>query len=214
MIRIEIVQRILDLLLLPLFGVNVSGSSMVGIQSAPSITPTAPAERLVGIAYTTWFQSAEWLNVWGTPELGYYRSDDRKVIRQHAGWLADAGVDFIWLDWSNNVNYFPGESTPRGGFEMIENSTRVIFEEYANLQHRPKISIFLGVTGAPEAVKDGRLQGKADQLYADFVANTKFRPLMQEYLGKPLLVVEPSKEHGHFYLHLLKEQAALFKAGH
>lgn len=184
-------KRILLLmtLLLTLFRAHVFCAGEAGVPSLPLITPTPPAERLVGMAYTTWFQSADWHNVWGTPDLGFYRSDDRAVIRQHAEWLAEAGVDFIWIDWSNDVNYFPGNSRPRGDFDMIESSTRVIFEEYANLERRPKISIFLGVTGAPEAVKDGRLQKKADQIYTDFVANPKFRPLMQEYLGRPLLVV-------------------------
>jgi hypothetical protein len=151
--------------------------------------PTPPRERLVGLAYSTWFTSTNWTEVWGTPELDRYRSDDRSVIRKHARWIADAGVDFIWIDWSNDVNYFPGESVANGTRDMIERSTQVIFEEYAKLKRRPKISIFLGVSGAPEAVKDGRLQRKADQLHQWFVTQPRFRPLLQDYLGKPLLVV-------------------------
>jgi hypothetical protein len=120
--------------------------------------------------------------------LGFYKSDDRGVIRQHAEWLADAGVDFIWIDWSNNVSYTPGE-TPDPTFDMIEGSVKVIFEEYAKLPKRPKISIFAGVTGAPEAATDGRLQKKADQIYRDYVANPVYRPLLQDHEGKPLLVV-------------------------
>jgi hypothetical protein len=36
------------------------------------------------------------------PLLGYYRSTDPWVIRRHAQWLSDAGVDFIALDLSNS----------------------------------------------------------------------------------------------------------------
>jgi protein tyrosine phosphatase (PTP) superfamily phosphohydrolase (DUF442 family) len=152
------------------------------------LKPVPPEERLVGMAYTTWHHQIPWHDVWGEPELGYYRSDDRAVIRQHAEWLADAGVDFIWIDWSNNVNYTPGEG-PNPVFDMIEGSVKVLFEEYAQLAKHPKISIFLGVTGAPEAATDGRLQKKADQVYRDYVSNPVYRPLLQDYLGKPLLVV-------------------------
>ena len=150
--------------------------------------PVPPSERLVGIAYTTWHHRLPWQDVWGEPELGFYRSDDRAVIRQHAEWLADAGVDFIWIDWSNNVDYTPGE-TPNPVFDMIEGSVKVLFDEYAKLSEHPKISIFLGVTGAPEAATDGRLQKKADQVYRDYVSNPVYRPLLQDHLGKPLLVV-------------------------
>ena len=151
--------------------------------------PVPPAERLVGVAYTTWHRSAQWENVWGTPELGYYVSDDRPVIRQHGEWLADAGVDFVWIDWSNDLDYVPGVTQGRPDFEMIEGATRAIFEEYAKVERHPRISIFIGCPGAPEAVRDGRLTRKASQVYEEFVANPTFRPLVQDYLGKPLLVV-------------------------
>ena len=153
------------------------------------LKPVPPRERLVGIAYTNWHKEGPWQDVWGKPELGYYSSLDRGVIRQHAEWLHAAGVDFVWIDWSNNVDYVPG-TRPDSAWERIEASTAIMFDEFVKIgERRPKISIFIGVTGAPEAVKDGRLQRKADQVYDMYVANPKYRPLVQDYLGKPLLVI-------------------------
>lgn len=151
--------------------------------------PVPPSERLVGIAYSTWHTSTRWKNVWGTPELGDYISDSRAVIRRHAQWLADAGVDFIWIDWSNDIDFVPQGRRVPGVFDMIEGSTTAIFDEYSRLPKHPKISIFVGVTGAPEAVYDGRLQRKADQIFRDYVNNPRYRPLLQDYLSKPLLVI-------------------------
>ncbi len=151
-------------------------------------------EPLVGIAYTTWHRPVTWSNVWGTPQLGQYNANDIGVIRQHAEWIAGAGVDFIWIDWSNNVNYDPETMhDSRPDFAMIEDSTSLIFEEYAKLgeegKAHPRVSIFLGAPGEPEAISDGRLQAKIDQVYEAYVADARYRPLLQDYLGKPLLVI-------------------------
>jgi len=153
------------------------------------LPPVPPKQRLVGIAYTNWHSSTDWKNTWGTPELGCYTSTDREVIRQHAQWLYDAGVDFVWVDWSNNVTYIPGQGDETSAHALIERSTHMMFEEYSKMKHSPKISIFIGVTGAPESAQDGRLQRKADQLYRMYVSDPKYRKLLQDYLGKPLLVV-------------------------
>ncbi len=170
-----------------------------GVSAAVAQTaypPTPPPERLVGIAYSTWHQNTHWgdgKNTWGTPLLGDYASDDRKVIRRHAQWLADAGVDFVWEDWSNDIDYHYDPTRKRPDFDMIEGATFTLFDEFARMraagQKTPEISIFAGVTGAPEAAADGRLQRKADQIWDQFVANPVYRPLVQMYLGKPLLVV-------------------------
>ena len=158
--------------------------------------PTPPSERLVGIAYSTWHQNDHWgdgIHTWGTPLLGDYASDDPKIIRQHAAWLADAGVDFVWEDWSNDIGYQYDPTKKRPDFDMIEGATFALFDEFAKMraagEKTPAISIFAGVTGAPEAATDGRLQKKADQIWNQFVANPVYRPLLQMYLGKPLLVV-------------------------
>ncbi|MDQ2730645.1 MAG: hypothetical protein M3Y56_03210 [Armatimonadota bacterium] len=125
--------------------------------------------------------------------MGYYASNDRAVIRQHATWLADAGVDFVWLDWSNNIGYVYDPAKVRPDFDMIEGAAFTVFDEFAKMRaegkRTPNISIFAGVTGAPAAADDGRLQRKADQIWNQFVANPVYRPLVQMYEGKSLLVV-------------------------
>jgi len=162
-------------------------------QSPAAFAKVPPGERLVGIAYTTWHQSPDWKNTWGTPSIGGYASDDRQAIRKHAEWLADAGVDFLWVDWSNDIDYSYDPGRPRPDLDMIEGATFTLFDELARLRaagkKTPNISIFAGVTGAPGAVTDGRLQKKVDQIWMQFVANPVYRPLVQTYLGKPLLVI-------------------------
>ncbi len=164
-------------------------------ETGAGLYPRVPyEERLVGMAYTTWNRPEIWAgSVWSTPQLGQYNSDDREVIRKHGQWLYDAGVDFIWIDWSNDVLYDPETmSSLRPDFDMIERSTQYIFEEYSGMEHSPKISIFLGCPGVPEAIKDGSLTKKADQVYDWFVSNSdhpEYRDLVQDYLGKPLLVI-------------------------
>ena len=170
-----------------------AGPVTAGPLPASPYPPVPPGQRQVGIAYSTWHVARQWRDVWGTPSVGFYKSDDRRVIDQHARWLAEAGVDFIWIDWSNNVNYTRDPAKPNPTFDMIEGATATLFDEFAKLRaagvRTPRISIFAGVTLAPSAAEDGRLQRKVDQIYRQYVANTRYRPLLEDYLGKPLLVV-------------------------
>jgi len=81
--------------------------------------------NLIGICYTTWFtkiQSAKnytfpniteilrgngkferegIFHYWAEPALGYYKSDDKEVIRTHMTQLAEIGVDYIIIDNTN-----------------------------------------------------------------------------------------------------------------
>jgi hypothetical protein len=184
----------------------------VEAEQRPGWKPCPPGERLVGIAYSTWFPPVRWDRTWGTPTLGKYRSDDPAVIRQHADWLHGAGVDFIWIDWSNNVDHDPtmagdepifrdGEKwlSFRKDIAPIETATVKVFDVYSKLEQHPKISIFLGLhLDGKKAVTDGRLQKKADQVYKQFVSHPVYGPMMQHYLGKPLLAIyvgTPSRFH-------------------
>ena len=44
---------------------------------------------------------------WAEPLFGYYRSTDPWVIRKHLTLLADAGVDFLFMDYTNGSVYDP-----------------------------------------------------------------------------------------------------------
>ena len=40
---------------------------------------------------------------WAKPELGYYRSDDRYVLQKHLNLFCLLGIDFLYLDFTNNL---------------------------------------------------------------------------------------------------------------
>ena len=166
----------------------VAVSSSSGAGGTVSLTPSPPNTRLVGLAYSTWHGSTNWHNMWGVPALGPYVSNDRAVIRKHAEWISDAGVDFIFVDWSNDVDYTPGQPK-HAHLKPLEDATEILLDEFASLARRPRIALMIGTAGAPAAASDGRLQRKADQVWKTFAENPRYRPLLQEYLGKPLLIV-------------------------
>ena len=157
---------------------------------------TDPSERLVGVAYTTWFR-ADWKcgegHTWDLPLLGAYTSDNRDVIYQHGIWLRDAGVDFVFVDWSNDVSYDPATMRrQRADFRMIEEATEDLFDVWADIPGAPKICIFTGPGHEQkpnsDPIGDGRMAAKNQQIYDTFIANERFRNMYFYYEGKPLLM--------------------------
>lgn len=169
---------------------NTEGVSSHDEELPPGVTPTSPQERRVGIGYALWHYDAdEWKAAWGHPKLGNYMSSDPAVMRKHGEWLADAGVDFILLDWSNSLGSDDrsGQGNPKQ--IQLERWTKVLFTEWAAMPHHPRISIMIGNPLEPAAVSNGHLQEKADQIYDEFVKDPGTRALLEIYLGKPLLMV-------------------------
>ncbi len=147
-------------------------------------------DRQVGIAYSTWHTtSRKWgEGTWDLPLDGPYLSDDREVIYKHGILLRDAGIDFIFVDWTNNTNYDPPSMREhRADFRMIEEATDVLFEVWSTIEGAPKICIFAGPghTGQ-ESVNNGNHQKKVDQIWRDYVE--KYPDLYYQYEGKPLLM--------------------------
>jgi len=147
------------------------------------------AMRHVGVAYTTWNRPVLWSSYWGSPQMGGYTADNRNILRRHGQMLADADVDFVFIDWSNNIDYVPGVTIDRPDFDLIENTAPLMFEEWAFIPNAPNIAIMIGFPRQAEAVTDGRLQRKADQVYDQFIANEATSARYYRYLGKPLLLI-------------------------
>ncbi|MBO5076886.1 MAG: hypothetical protein J5584_04735 [Clostridia bacterium] len=157
--------------------------------------PVPYEERQVGIAYTTWFRKSwNWSKDrnWDLPMLGGYYSGDEAIIYQHGVWLAEAGIDFVFVDWSNNVAYDPATMrTQREDFRTIEESTELLFKVWATIPHAPKICIFTGpghVHQQQDTFANGMMQAKNDQIYNTFIANEEYNKMYYYYEGKPLLM--------------------------
>ena len=167
--------------------------------SLPEKYTQAPYEdRIVGVAYSTWMykDGNRFKNSWEHPLIGDYTTlDSPWALEAHAQLLYDADVDFVLVDWSNNVDYdFYAKKDYRGGkarndFETIELGTTQMFESWSKIEQSPNIAVFIGCPEDGDAIKDGRLQKKADQVYREYIENEEFKNKYQTYLGKPLLVV-------------------------
>ena len=160
------------------------------LASAASLTPCPASERRVGMSYTNWFRSGgqDWAHTWGRPALGYYASSDPGVLRQHADWLTGANIDFVLLDESNEIGADWIRGTGDARSLARRDATTALFEEWGSHGRSPKIAFLLG--GNPASVfTNGTLDRKVDEIYELFVGKGRYKPLLERYLGKPLLVV-------------------------
>lgn len=163
---------------------------------------TPSEERLVGIAYTTWHnKSQNWgSGTWGTPLYGTYSSDDREMIYRHGKMFAEAGIDFIFVDWSNNTTYH-AEDSYDSGMSMIEDATDLLFEVWSEIPGAPKICIFVGPGHSGySSVLDGNHQRKVEQVYDRYVNNPEYADMYFYYEGKPLLMCYGSTPVNKAYL--------------
>jgi hypothetical protein len=107
---------------------------------------------------------------WGEPELGYYLSTDPFVIRKHAAWLVEAGIDVVFFDTTNPPFTF------REQYEAV-------CREYASMRKegtRTPAIAFVTPFGDPRPV--------TDQLWPDLYQPGKWKDLWFVWKGKPLLL--------------------------
>ncbi len=110
---------------------------------------------------------------WGEPELGYYLSTDRWVIRRHAYMLADAGVDTLIFDVTNDVTF------PQSYLAVCE-----VFQQVRAEGERTPDVCFLAS------------ERSIEQLWADFYAPGLHKDLWFQWQGKPLLLFGQWEKRG------------------
>ncbi len=109
---------------------------------------------------------------WGESLFGYYVSDDESVLRKHAQMLADAGVDMLVFDVTNQVTY-------KRSWQALCR----VFDQMRRAGNRvPKIA-FLCPFWAPRNV----VRELWDQLYS----RELYPQLWFRWEGKPLILADP-----------------------
>ncbi len=110
---------------------------------------------------------------WAEPLDGYYANDDPWVLRRHARWLADAGIDTLIFDATNAQTYRDTYSALCEVFEQVRRDGG----------RTPQIAFMVNT----EAGKT------ADRLLQELYAPGRFRELWFRWQGKPLLICDPAQ---------------------
>lgn len=141
--------------------------------------------HLIGMDLETWFGPgyAQWGHQEATPVLGAYSSLDERVLRQQTLWMNDLGINFVQLDWSNNL----GGKWPTPPAVEMQKSTDLLCKLYVKMKQHPKIVLLVGPDNGKWGTPD--FDRQVNDIYERYISNPKFRGLFLTYLGKPLLDV-------------------------
>lgn len=164
---------------------------------------------LIGICYSTWFNpiingakvvngkpapadisrilagEQEWgglyeFHYWGEPALGYYRSDDKAVIRTHMTQLAEAGIDYIIVD---NTNASLSWKQSSYWNEMVDEPCTALLDVIAAMRAEgldtPYVLMWCSTANGWDVV---------DEIYNRFYTKDKYKPLFVYWSGKPFFL--------------------------
>ncbi len=107
---------------------------------------------------------------WAEPYFGYYNSDDEWVIRKHGYMLAEAGVDFIYVDATNGIIYE----------HNLETLLRVWSEMRTEGYAVPQICFHCGNT-------DSLAASSLNFLWNNYYSTGKYADMWFLWDGKPLI---------------------------
>lgn len=123
---------------------------------------------------------------WNEPVLGYYMQNDDYVLRKHAELLADAGVDFVVFDCTNEAWTFDG---------AYENLLRVWKKAKSDGVNVPRIAFMLQFISTSDFT-DKAFKRIYDNLYNPSSSNyQKYSDLLYRFKGKPFIIMDPSGVH-------------------
>ena len=107
---------------------------------------------------------------WAEPYFGYYNSDDEWVIRKHGYMLAEAGIDFIYVDATNGIIYE----------RNLETLLRVWSEMRTEGYAVPQICFHCGNTESLAAAS-------LTFLWNNYYSTGKYQDMWFMWEGKPLI---------------------------
>jgi len=169
---------------------------------------TFPAKRdpehLVGMEWNVWFtpRNNRWDTAQAVPVLGNYDSFNPDVVRQHCLWMTEAGIDFLLVDWSNNLLGKQRWADRGEDIEELVRATTVLLDVAAQLWQEgipvPRIVLLLGLENGP-ATTTAALNEEIRWIDDAYIRNPRNRGLWAEHQGKPLLLVYNGRGPGNLH---------------
>ncbi len=176
--------------------VKVLISNIVPVRvTARKFSVPAPRRHLVGIDYEPWFTplNVTWSTAEAIPLLGKYPSINPLVIRQHALWLDKMGINYILIDWSNNLWGKNHWSQRAPNVRELIHATTVLMKTYANMRRQgivtPQVTLLLGLINGPAPASTTALNEEMAWIYRNYVQNPRMAGLWLHYRHKPLIVL-------------------------
>ncbi len=149
-------------------------------------------KHLIGMEYETWFGPgyAQWGHEEAEPVLGHYSSLDSRVLRQQTLWFNQMGINFVELDWTNNLTGPFPDATAR---ECIA-SNNALFHLYAHMRQHPKVVFLMGPEHNVWLNHTTPYTGpwytsQVNYIYDHYINRRKYRHIYLRYHHKPLLLL-------------------------
>jgi hypothetical protein len=123
-----------------------------------------------------------WSSHEAVPLVGKYSAFDYSVLKQHAIWLAESGIDCLLIDWSNNIgsSIASFHDIPAMSWKII-NGTTFALQGYDRLRGEgipcPKIALMMGVFEPPNAL-NGQLQWVRENYATSAFVTLEGQPLL------------------------------------
>ncbi|HOX40142.1 MAG TPA: hypothetical protein PL033_19330 [Candidatus Brocadiia bacterium] len=175
-------------------GARTSNKIAVTVEKRKLCAIKTDPDHLVGVQWEPWFtpKACWWQTAHAVPLMGFYRSDDPSVIRQHMIWLIESGTDYLIADWTNHIwGCEHWADRPAGSQEIVDATTAAlnVLAEMRDEGHPvPKMVLYPGLNNGP-ATTMVAVNEELDWIYENYVKNPKYAGLFVEYLGKPLVII-------------------------
>ena len=175
---------------------------------------------LVGICYSTWFNpivaksgsasgiyniteilagNGQWgpenaFHFWGEPAVGYYRSDDKSVIRTHMTQLAEAGVGFIIIDNTNAQANTWGAGAAGSYWDlMVSQSCTALLDTILTMRSEGKQTPYVVFWNR---VDEQEGWNTPSRIYQEFYSSGRYRDCWVYWNGAPLMLVTSLNQGG------------------
>ena len=157
---------------------------LTGKKDPPNITNILAGKEKWGALYQ--------FHYWAKPALGYYKSDNKEVIRTHMTQLSDAGIDFIIIDNTNaNAGWIKTSDWKQYVTLPCEAILDTIVEMRAEGLKTPYVVFWSGGVDNPDTKWK-----VVEETYKQFMDQDKWKDCFVYWEGKPFMLTVGMAEEG------------------